>query len=295
MEFKQLRSFVSVVRYQSFTKAAEKTFISQPTISTHVRALEEELNAQLFIRNTKNIELTEKGRELYETAKNIISLEDKLIRKWNDEAQSNIHIGASSIPSAYILPQILPEFIKRNPNVHFNVTQNGSLMILDGLSNGLYDVGIVGMTSSDSDICFTPFCCDRMVLITPNNEKFKEYYDRREFPYDLLYSESWILREEGSASGWLAGQLLEGLGISLEDINIFASLNDLESIKNLVAAGLGISVISDRAVTDYAVSERILQFEFEEDCSRDFYIAVRKTNPISPIVQKFISFVKEQK
>ena len=293
MEFKQLRSFVSVVKYQSFTKAAEKTFISQPTISTHVRALEEELKTQLIIRNTKNIELTQKGWELYETAKSIINLEDKLIRKWTDETLNIIHVGASSIPSAYLLPQMIPAFMQLHPETRFNITQSDSANILDGLSSGLYDVGIVGMTSGDETISCTPFCQDRMVLVTPNNEKFRKLSESEVFPLELLSREPLILREDGSASGKCAERILEEMGIPSDGANICASLNDLESIKNLVAAGLGISVISDRAVADEVASGRILQFALNGESRRDFYVAVRKSAPPAAVVQRFIAFVKE--
>ena len=72
MELKQLQSFAAVVKYGSFTKAAEKLYISQPTISTHIRTLEEELGRQLILRTTKSIEVTEKGREVYGYVTNIL-------------------------------------------------------------------------------------------------------------------------------------------------------------------------------------------------------------------------------
>ena len=110
MEFKQLQSFVAVVHYDSFTKAAEKLYLSQPTISTHIRLLEEELHTQLIIRSTKSIEVTPKGRELYECACNILKQRDNLITNWEEEDRKIIYVGTSTIPSAYILPEVLPKF-----------------------------------------------------------------------------------------------------------------------------------------------------------------------------------------
>ena len=81
MEFKQLRSFVTVAEQSSFTKAARILYISQPTISTHIRQLEAELNASLIIRTTKNVELTAKGQEVYGYAVSILNMQPMSFRK----------------------------------------------------------------------------------------------------------------------------------------------------------------------------------------------------------------------
>ena len=87
MDFKQLRSFTAVVQYRSFTKAAEKTYLSQPTVSAHIRMLEEELHTRLLIRDTKNLEITPKGWELYECAVHILELQDHLLQRWAEESR----------------------------------------------------------------------------------------------------------------------------------------------------------------------------------------------------------------
>ena len=113
MEFRQLESFCAVVRYQSFTKAAEKLYISQPTISTHIRMLEQEFNSRLIIRTTKNIEITPHGKELFACAQKIFTLKNDLIQKWSEENKKIIRIGASTIPADYILPEVLPLFCQK--------------------------------------------------------------------------------------------------------------------------------------------------------------------------------------
>ena len=100
MDFKQLQSFAAVVKYQSFTKAAEMLYISQPTISTHIRALEEELQSRLVLRTTKDVEITPRGQELYQCAEKIFLLRDSLIESWQMESEHIINLGASTIPSA---------------------------------------------------------------------------------------------------------------------------------------------------------------------------------------------------
>ena len=95
MEFKQLRSFVTVAEQSSFTKAARILYISQPTISTHIRQLEAELNASLIIRTTKNVELTAKGQEVYGYAVSILNMQDRMIRSCGSEKRKSGRASAS--------------------------------------------------------------------------------------------------------------------------------------------------------------------------------------------------------
>ena len=174
MEFKQLQSFVAVVDYGSFTKASEKLFISQPTISTHIRMLEDEFQSCLLVRTTKSIELTPRGQEFYECAVSILSLKNHLIESWINESRNVIHMGASTIPSTYLLPELLPAYKKLCPETYFNIYQSDSQGILDKILEGSFNLGLVGMTSEDDRFCFEPFYQDQMVLITPKNAYFEE-------------------------------------------------------------------------------------------------------------------------
>ena len=179
MDFKQLQSFVAVVKYKSFTKAAEQLYIAQPTISAHIRQLEEEFSKRLVIRSTRSVEVTPRGWELYECAKTILELRDNLIQTWNDEEKQIIRLGASTIPSAYILPEILPEFGKMYPEVYFVVNQIDSQGVVQGLLHGNYDLGLVGMELEQEQLAFVPFYRDRMVLITPVNEYFLQMQQQK--------------------------------------------------------------------------------------------------------------------
>ena len=96
MDFKQLQSFVTVVQEESFTQAASKLFISQSTISTHIRQLETALNTKLILRTTKSLQITPKGRELYEYAQNILELKERMLQACSIESQRIIHLGAST-------------------------------------------------------------------------------------------------------------------------------------------------------------------------------------------------------
>ncbi len=290
MEFKQLESFIAVVKYGSFTKAAEKMYSSQPTISTHVRSLEEELETQLIIRTTKSIEITARGKELYECASKMIQLRDHLIKSWSVEKNKMIHIGASTIPSSYILPEIIPEFGKIHPDVSFEVDQSDSQGILDALQHGEFDVGLIGMPCEDESLVCVPFYKDRMVVITPVNEAFinMKTPDAR-----VLLESPFILREQGSGSQKRADQLLEEMGIAEEKMHVIARINDQESIKNLVAGGLGISIISERAVRNFVDENRLLAFDLcNEAADRYLYLVFHKNSRLKPYMEEFIRFVR---
>ncbi|MGN0205220.1 MAG: LysR family transcriptional regulator, partial [Coprococcus sp.] len=136
MDFKQLQSFITVVKYGSFTKAAEVLYSSQPTISSHIRNLEDELATRLLVRTTKSLTITPRGMEFYEWAVNTMECRDLLLRRWSDDTKRIIRLGTSTIPSAYILPEILPAFGENNPNVYFIMNQSDSQGVIDGLLQG---------------------------------------------------------------------------------------------------------------------------------------------------------------
>jgi DNA-binding transcriptional LysR family regulator len=291
MEMKQLRSFAAVVKYQSFTKAAEALYASQPTVSAHIRQMEEELHTKLVLRTTKNVEITPKGMELYEYAETILGLHDRMIECCSEEHKKVIHVGASTIPSAYILPNILPEYEKRHPDVSFFIHQGDSQGVIAGLLDNLFDVGLIGMHSDEDALTCIPFYRDRMVIVTPVNDHFLALRQQAVSIRELL-REPVILREKGSGSKKSADSLLESLGITEADLLVTARVNDQETIKNLVAGGLGISILSEMAARNFVDAGRVLQFEFPDmDSGRTLYLAYRKNYILRSSVQSFVKFI----
>ena len=226
MELKQLQSFCAVVKYRSFTKAAEKLYLSQPTISTHVRQLEEEFQTSLIVRTTKSVEVTPRGQELYECACNIVNLRDNLMRSWSDEDEKKIRIGASTIPSAYILPEILPAFRAIRPATQFHVFQSDSQGIVDGLMCGAFDMGLIGVEVHEEMLELTPFYADQMVLITPVNEHFLRFRDAGGMTLADICREPMLLREKGSGSKKCVSTYFERMGVDENDLTVTARLND---------------------------------------------------------------------
>lgn len=292
MELKQLRSFAAVVRYGSFTRAAENTYLSQPTISTHIRALEEELNTQLLLRDTKNLQVTPRGQELYECACRMLELQDNLLQRWRQSDQHIIQLGASTIPSAYILPEVLPLYGKQNPGSYFVVHQSDSRQVIEGVAGGLFDVGMSGMPCQDEAIRCEPFFRDRMVLITPVSRRFLAMQSQGEDALPELLHEPIILREAGSGSQKSADRFLAQMGLRETELRVTARVNDQESIKNLVSGGLGVSIVSEKAVRDFVAEKRLLAFPLPPgSAERDLYLLLPRHASADSL--RFCSFVRE--
>ena len=292
MDFKQLQSFVTVVQEESFTQAAGKLFVSQSTVSTHIHQLESELNTKLILRTTKSLQITPKGRELYEYALNILELKERMIQACSIESRRIIHLGASTIPSAYILPQLLADFGKSHQDIYFIIHQSDSQGIINGLKDGLFNLGFIGMSCEDSDFCCQPFCKDRMVVITPVNEHFLQYKQQKENVLPELLREPLILREKGSGSKKMADNFLAHSGISEDELQIIARVNDQETIKNLVAGGMGISIISEKAAHNFLQEKRLLAFELPQAFSeRSLYLIYRKNYLLPSYVKEFLAFI----
>ncbi|MGN0298910.1 MAG: selenium metabolism-associated LysR family transcriptional regulator [Lachnospiraceae bacterium] len=293
MDLKQLKTFTTVVEYRSFTEAAKRLYLSQPTISTHIRMLEEELSTRLIVRTTKNIEVTPRGKELYECAVNMLALRDNLLQRWENEQNRIIHLGVSTIPSAYILPEILPKYGKLHPETYFIIHQSDSAGVAEGVQNGNFDIGMVGMRCENELLECVPFYRDRMVLVTPIEERFLKYKQQPEVDFYQLLREPIILREQGSGTKKSMDFFLKTLDIREEQLQVTARINDQESIKNLVAGGLGVSIISERAAHNLVEEKRILAFELpEESAERNLYVVYRKDYILKKYMEEFLEYVK---
>ena len=293
MELKQLQSFVAVVDFQSFTKAAEALYISQPTISAHIRMLEEEFSLRLILRTTQSIQVTPRGRELYDCARSILALRDGLVRRWSQEDGKVIQLATSTIPSAYILPEILPAFRQVQPDIRFHIHQSDSQGVLEGLSNGTFEAGLLGAPSPDPLVESLPFYRDTMVLITPVTDFFLRLRDRGPISLEEIVRQPILLRERGSGSKKCVDAYLEAAGIQESDLQVTARLNDQESIKSLVAGGLGVSIISAKAAQNFLESGKLLSFTLPgPQAERYLYLAYRKDDYLREHTRRFLDFVR---
>ena len=295
MNLKQLESFSYIIETNSFSEAAKKLFLTQPTISSHISLLEKELSTQLLIRTTKDVIPTDAGKKLYTYAKQMLQIQNTILEEFHvksEDEKNVINLGASSIPEQYILPEILPKYLKKNKN-EFKIGRGDSFEIINQVVNKEIDIGLVGTQIETSNCIFEPFYKDKLVVITPVNQKYLQMKEEGFHIKDLL-KEPIIMREEGSGTRKEIKKFLNHMKINDGSLNIIATLNSTEAIKRSVANNMGISIISNLAVQDYIKDKRVLAFDLaEENIYRNLYIVRNKEMYMSKSSLKFIKFMRE--
>ena len=292
MDFKQLRSFTEVVDQGSFTLAAKSLHFSQPTVSMHVKMLEEEIGTPLVLRTAKRVGLTQAGQRVYEQAQSILAMHERMVAVANPREGEVIHFGASSIPSSYILPDDMAAFKKANPQAQFVMHQADSQAVVASMVEGLYDIGFTGIPAEEDAISCMSMCTDRMVLATANTPHFAKLVGKAS-ARELLEQEDVIMRRAGSGTRAAVDRVVEEMGLDEKSLNIVARLNDLEAIKNLVERDFGVSLLTERTVRDRVAAGTMLTFEIENaNTTREFYLLRRKNVELSMPTQAFVAFVR---
>ena len=297
MNLKQLEAFVQVAEGGSFSKAAKQLFLTQPTISAHISSLEKELNARLFVRNTKEVKLSDDGKDLYRYARQMIDLQKKIEERFEtgkEESKHLITIAASTIPAQYILPKILMKFNERYPKEQVKLLETDSSQVVTQIIDHMVDVGFTGTVLEKKHCKYIPFYKDELVVITPNTEKYQKLLE--DMPDDISWigGEHLIMREEGSGTRKEAGKQLRAAGINLDKLKIIASIENQETIKKSVKQGMGISVISRLAAEDEVKYGDLLAFSIPKpDQGRDINLVYNKNYQMSKSTERFVKIVKE--
>ena len=296
MNLKQLEAFVQVAEGGSFSKAAKQLFLTQPTISAHISSLEKELNARLFVRNTKEVKLSDDGKELYRYARQMIDLQKKIEERFEtgkSESKHLITIAASTIPAQYLLPEILMKFNERYPKEQVKLLETDSSQVVTKIIDHMVDVGFTGTVLEKKHCKYIPFYKDELVVITPNTEKYQVLHQNIE-DISWISGEHLIMREEGSGTRKEAGKQLRAAGINLDKLKIIASIENQETIKKSVKQGMGISVISRLAAEDEVKYGDLLAFSIPKaDQGRDINLVYNKNYQMSKSAERFVKVVKE--
>lgn len=295
MDFKQLEAFVYVVKLKSFSKAAQRIYLTQPTISAHINSLEKELDTKLIERGTKYVYPTRPGSILYQYAVKMLNLREEAccsVKNYNKELKGSLTICASTVPSQNILPKVISAFREEYPHVTFNILRQDSEQVVESIAKGLADIGFCGTDTHDPDCVFESFIQDHLVVITPNSERFRQMRTTG-IKAEVLKAEPIILREEGSGTRKETEHFLSKAGINIGELKVAAQFNDPDSIKHAVSQGMGISIISKAAVEDYENFGLLLSFDLSGiSMDRYLYIVSSKNNPLSFIGEVFLNFVK---
>lgn len=297
MDFKQIEAFVNVVKYKKFSRAADASFLTQPTISTHINNLEKELNAVLLNRQGREITMTKQGEAFYSYATNILNLREQAVlsvQGMKREVEGVIEIQTSSIPGQYYVPTLLGEFRSRYPGVKIFLEQSDSRNVMDNIINQKGEIGFTG-TKLSNNLVYEEIFTDDMILITPNKGKFAKMETDTVHVQEIV-GESFILREDGSGTKKEFEKAeIQGISI-LKMVNVIAHMNNTEAIKNAVISGLGISVLSACAARDLKNNDQLKCFKIAGlSKKRHFYMVRNRTYCLSPAAERFWDYVLEMR
>lgn len=296
MNLKQLEAFVCVAETRSFSKAGKKLYITQPTVSAHIQSLEAELGSRLFVRTTKDVLLSSDGERLYEYAKQMLQLENRIIKEFKDRdsrQKNTIVAGASTVPGQYILPQLLSLFCHTYPEYRFDITEDDSQGVVRRVAGGELEVGFTGTRILGENCVFEPFYIDRLMVVTPVDQQY-DVFQETGFPLEQLYKERLIVREEGSGTRKETEAYLTSAGIHLEHLNIVATMSNQETIKKSVSSGMGIAILSGVSVEDYVRQGKLRCLPIREgELSRNLYMVWNKTSKPGSAARVFIRFVRD--
>lgn len=294
MNLKQLEAFARVAEAKSFSEAAKILYLTQPTVSAHVASLEKELGVCLLMRSTKEVSLTEEGEILYDYAMQMLELEQQIRERFGSRKKEGavLRIAASTIPSQYLLPEIMVRFRERYPGVRLRVMETDSAGAVEQILSRRADIGFAGTVLEEKQCVYIPFYQDELVVIIPG--------EGLEGPESAAETAAWIrrmpviLREEGSGTRKEAQRLLRQMGIELSELNIVASIQNQETIKRSVRNGMGISILSRLAAEDEIRSGVLRAVPLgETGGERNINLVFDRRSLHSTEAEKLIDLVKE--
>ncbi len=295
MDIRKLEVFCKVVEYKSFTKAAQWAMISQPTVSEHIRSLEEQVGQRLIDRLGRKVEATPVGQLLYNYALKIIRLQEEsmqAIEVFSGNLIGRILIGSSTIPGTYILPHMLGRFIESNQDIKANIEISNSRAIAQKVIAGEYDLGIIGATWNERSLEWTQVLTDELsVVMRPDHPLAKQ----KEIEVEGILKEPFIFREHGSGTRKVIAGLLEQQGYRESSLREAAVIGTTAAVKEAIKAGIGISIISLRAIEEDICHGSLVGRPLKDiRMERPFYLIQRRNRELTPVAAVFVEFLLQQ-
>jgi DNA-binding transcriptional LysR family regulator len=318
MDFHQLRIFIEVARQKSFSRAAESIFLAQPTISTHIKALEDEVGAPLLDRSQRELELTGAGKVLFQYALQLLGIKEEALSAIQQEhrvIKGHLEVASSSVPGAYILPGLMKNFLKKYPEVTFAVMLRDTRQVYESIRNYTYDLGFVGGPVRPNELGQIQLLEDELVLVAapgaclPGEKSLQK--DKSEtgrgpgrpasLPFEIDLKSGinrekfleipFIMREPGSATRVVFENALQKFyGGKETALNVVAYLESQEAIKEAVKIGLGVTVISRKAVNEELAAGLMKGYRLPElRLKRNFYLIYRQNRVFLPLSQAFLN------
>lgn len=296
MDVRKLEAFCKVYELQSFSKAGEQMYLSQPTISSHVANLEAELGVLLFDRLGRRVLPTQAGEVLYRSAQSIfedLSRAKAAIEMLRDKVTGELVVGCSTIPAHHIMPQLLAGFSARYPEVSFTVHTSDSAEVTKRVAAGDWPVGIVGQRPEVEGLESRLLLEDDTVVVAasdapwlPKGDALLDMAQLAELP--------WVMREKGSGTRRVLERALSEVGLSLQQLNVRCWVDGTcETIAHTLA-GVGVSVTSRKASEQLIASGAMVRLNVPVlEGRRRFYLVHHGGRHMFPALKAFVDYVDQ--
>lgn len=289
----ELRTFIAVVEYNNFTKAAEAINLSQPSVSLHIKHLEDYFNTTLIQRSIrqKNIYITESGNLLYERSKQMIKILDDTkgdLLDYSGIIKGRLRIGASFTIGEYFLPAFLGQFTREYPDLELDVIIENTHNNCEKVKSFQVDLALVEGTVPSSNFVTNNFYKDKMEVAVPYNH----YLVNKEFPIEELQNQTWISREIGSGTREYLNLFLSSNNINPKNIIVFGSNY---SVKEAVKNNLGITFISSLVTEPSIRNKEISILKTTQQYTRNFSYVLQKGIIPSKGTLAFLDMLKNYK
>lgn len=290
LDLNLLEVFCCVYKEGSFSRAAQKMRLSQPTVSSHIKNLEDYLGAKLFNRLPRQVVPTRAGEILYKRGQNIMSEKEfalQELKKFLNRIEGSLTICCSTIPGEYLMPQMAASFYRRFPAVMIEMNVSDSQGVCNDVLSGKAELGFAGAKIETVGLEFRHFASDEVVLVVPNNSEWRKV---ETISLDSLASKPMLLRESGSGTR-LAFE--KRIGRALNEFNVVGYFGSSNSIKEAIKAGLGVSLLSLLSIKSEIESGAVKTVSIEGigALRRDFFAIFNKLLTLSPIAEEFLDFV----
>ncbi len=288
---RQLRTFKSVADLKSFSLAAQRLRLSQPSVSYQVKELEETLGLPLLDRLGKRIELTEAGTLLYGYARRMLDVLDEAtvaIEEMRGIQRGKLRVGASTTVGIYLLPAALGAFKKLHPGLVISLEIGTRARVQEQVLHNELDLAVVGPASKDPALSIIPFLSDELVVVAPAGHPLAT---KRGLTLKDLADQPFVMREAASGSRWSLEKAARKAGAKLM---VAMELGSNGAIKHAVESGLGLAVISRYACTLELSSGRLVELDVRGfPIRRDWHIVHLRRRQLPTSVSAFIEFLKD--
>jgi DNA-binding transcriptional LysR family regulator len=287
---RQLRTFKTVADLTSFSLAAQRLKLSQPSVSYQVKELEETLGLPLLDRLGKRVQLTEAGTVLYAYARRMLDVLDEAtvaIEEMRGIKRGTLRVGASTTVGIYLLPAALGAFKKLHPGLVISLEIGSRARVQEQVLRNELDLAVVGPALKDPELAIIPFLSDELVVVAPAGHA---QAGKKGLTLKDLAREPFIMREASSGSRWSLEKAARKAGAKL---SVAMELGSNGAIKHAVESGLGLAVISRYATALEFSSGRLVELNVRGfPIRRDWHIVHLRRRRLPAPVTAFIDFLK---